>query len=135
MEIINKYQDAKIYKITCNVTNQIYIGSTTKTLNHRLSEHKSDYKRYINNEHNNVTSFKILENNDYKIELVEYFPCNNKKELEIRERYYIENIECVNKFIPTRTKKEYDNEYRENNKDKIKEYKEDNKDNCSDSFV
>ena len=35
------------------------------------------------------------------------FPCNTKLELEKRERYYIENFECVNKSIPTRTKKEY----------------------------
>ncbi len=49
-------------------------------------------------------------------------------ELQQRERFYIENNECVNKVIPLRTKKQYN----ENNKEKIsdynKEYYQDNKD-------
>jgi hypothetical protein len=48
--------------------------------------------------------------------LVENYSCNSKKELETRERYYIENNECVNKNMPTRTMKEY----QEENKEKIK---------------
>jgi hypothetical protein len=45
--------------------------------------------------------------------------------LHARERYYIELNKdiCVNKNIPTRTKKEYD----EDNKEKIKEYYQQNK--------
>jgi superfamily II DNA or RNA helicase len=34
----NKYLNAKIYKITDNTLNSIYIGSTYKTLNNRLNE-------------------------------------------------------------------------------------------------
>jgi hypothetical protein len=44
--------------------------------------------------------------------------------LNKKEREYIDNLECVNKIIPTRTPKEY----YEDNKDKMKEYREDNKD-------
>jgi len=119
------YQNGKIYKIVCNKTGLIYIGSTTKRLLcQRLTAHKADYNRYKKRKHHYMTSFKILENNDYNIILLEEFPCESKDQLHARERYYIESIECVNKFIPTRTNKEY----REDNKDKIKEYYENNKD-------
>ena len=37
-----------------------------------------------------------MDNGDCNIHLVEECPCDNKKELLIRERYYIDNNECVN---------------------------------------
>ena len=33
-----------IYKIVCNETGECYYGSTTKTLNKRITEHKSTCK-------------------------------------------------------------------------------------------
>ena len=39
---MNKYQEGKIYKIVCNITGEIYIGSTIKTLNDRLTINKND---------------------------------------------------------------------------------------------
>jgi hypothetical protein len=59
-----------------------------------------------------------LELTSAKIELVENCPCNSKEELLQREGYYIRNNNCVNKFIPDRTRKEY----LETNKEKLKEY-------------
>jgi len=118
----------KIYKLVCNVTGLVYYGSTTKSLKQRLTEHKSDYKRYLQGKTNYLTSFKIIENGDYNIYLVENYGCLNKKQLESIERVYIENYKCINKNIVGRTKKEYDKEYRTNNKDKIKEYRQNNKD-------
>ena len=53
------------------------------------------------------------------MELLENYPCNNKYELETRERYHIENNECINRMIPTRTSKEW----RDDNKEIIKENK------------
>tara|TARA_R110002012_G_scaffold263018_1_gene445521 strand:+ start:78 stop:464 length:387 start_codon:yes stop_codon:yes gene_type:complete len=50
-----------------------------------------------------------------KIILVENINCNSKEELLKKERWYIENNECVNKRIPGRTNKQY---YQEN-KEKI----------------
>jgi len=55
--------------------------------------------------------------------LVENYPCNSKDELLARERHYIENNECVNKYIPGRPKAEADKAYAIANKDKIQEYK------------
>jgi queuine/archaeosine tRNA-ribosyltransferase len=55
-----------------------------------------------------VTSFKIIENGDYDIILLEEVKdCENKEQLRARERHYIESLDCVNKTIPGRTNKEY----------------------------
>ena len=119
MEQDNKYQQGKIYKIVCNISNEIYIGSTIQTLNQRLAVHKSIKVK--------CSSYKILERGDYKIELIKNYPCKSKWELEEEEAKYIRENECINKTIPHRTRKEW----REENKEKIieykKEYYEDNK--------
>jgi hypothetical protein len=124
------YKNGKIYRIVCNETGLQYIGSTTQKLTQRLTSHKVKYKGYLNEKYHYVTSFKILENNNFDIILIENCSCDNKEELHKRERYFIETMNCVNKNIPTRTDKEYRNynkevmkEYYENNKDKIKEIK------------
>ena len=93
----SNYSQAKIYKIVCNKTGLIYIGSTSKTLDERLKKHVYDCKRYIDKKTNKfVSSIFVIYNNDYKIELIENFACNNKKELEAKEYHYISNLECVN---------------------------------------
>jgi len=129
------YQDGKVYKIVCDTTGLVYVGSTCCSyVAQRLAKHASDYKCYLTNNKKYTTSFKVLENNNYKIVLLEKYPCNFKDELTARERYYIETIDCVNKLIPGRTKKEYyiDNKdkiksrnkvYRDNNKEKRKNIK------------
>jgi len=91
------YQLGKIYKIVDNTNNNVYIGSTCKILKQRLSGHVSVYKHYLKGKNNYVTSFDILENNDYEILLVESFPCDYKDELLARERYWTNKIDCINK--------------------------------------
>jgi hypothetical protein len=115
------YSKGKVYKIVCNITGLIYVGSTTKEyLSQRLTKHKSDYKSYANGTSTNyMTSYKILENGNYDIILLESVNCNSKDELHTRERYYIELLDCVNKNIPGH--KLTNKEYYEKNKDKVKE--------------
>ena len=67
----NKYQNGKIYKIVDNTNGDIYIGSTYKRLYERIAKHEYDFKYYLNGNYHYITSFKILKNNDYKIELIE----------------------------------------------------------------
>ena len=111
------YEYGKIYKLYSKQQNITYIGSTAQYyLSRRMDNHKKHYKSYLNGKYPYVTSFKILECDDYKYELIEEYPCNNVQQLKTRERYYIENNECVNKYIPGRTKKEWG----QDNKDKIK---------------
>jgi len=114
---MEKLKVGKIYKIIDNTNGNVYIGSTTQRLNTRLSHHKSEYNRYLNSKGRNCTSFEIIKNNDYKIELVKYVIYKDRIELHQRERYYIENNDCINKNIPSRIDKEY---YKEHGKIKYK---------------
>jgi hypothetical protein len=124
----NNYSRGKIYKIVCRKTGKQYIGSTTEpTLARRLAGHVSNLKRWKKGKFNFVSSFTILEENDYYIELVELVPCSSRDELKVRERFHIQNNECVNKAIPLRTEKEWKEENREQINEKAKEYYEKNK--------
>ena len=68
-----------------------------------------------------MSSFLVLECEDYKIELLEEYACNNKQQLEKKEGEYIKNNECVNKRVAGRTNDEYMKYYRENNVEKLRE--------------
>jgi len=126
------YQNGKIYKITSG--DLTYIGSTCEpTLARRLAGHVATYKSFQKGKGNNVSSFQLIETGQYEITLIELCPCGSKDELTARERFHIENTVCVNKHIPTRTRKEWRNDnseyvkeqkkaYYETNADKIKEY-------------
>jgi hypothetical protein len=125
-ETENKYYNGKIYTIRSHMTDKYYIGSTCSSLYKRLYEHRSDYKR----QRFNVSSYEILKYDDNYIELLENFKCENKNELNKREgeliRLHKDNI--VNMCIPTRTRKERDNDNKDKLKDYRKQYRQDNKD-------
>ncbi len=123
------YQKSKIYKLVGY--GKTYYGSTTQPLCERKSQHKQNF---LKNKNGTCSKELFKLGSDIDIVLVETYPCNNKEELHQRERYYIENNECINNRIPLRTRKEHyiDNkdkilenqkEYNETNKDKIKEQK------------
>ena len=109
------YSKAKIYKIICNVSGLVYVGSTCEpTLARRLAKHVGNYKIWLkNNNYSYTTSYKIIEGNDYDIVLIEEVQCETKDQLHARERYHIENLVCVNRYKPTRTSNEYKKEYAE----------------------
>jgi hypothetical protein len=132
------YSKGKIYKIIDLDSNECYIGSTCEpTLARRLAGHVSCYKSYLNGNYHYVTSFKIIQNGDYDIVLIENYPCNSKDELHARESHYTQSMDCVNKvkkqgLINKIGKVEYGKQYREDNKEQLKEqmkqYNEANKD-------
>ena len=132
------YQNGKVYRVNVNGSDLVYYGSTVQRLSKRLSQHRCSYKRWLNNDYEYVTVFELLKLGDPYITLVENFSCDSKEQLKSRERYYIENNPCVNKYVPGRTKAEYreDNrdqileknkEYYQDNKEKIKEYRDTHK--------
>ena len=110
------YKNGKIYRIVCEETGRQYIGSTCSTLVKRLSNHKT----------NNVCSCKDFINP--KIFLIEDYPCDRKDQLLMRERFHMENMECVNLRRPISSydeQKEQLKEHYYNNKDeKLKYQKE-----------
>jgi hypothetical protein len=117
------YALGKIYKIVDNTNGNIYVGSTCKpTLARKLAGHVNNYNQYLCGKRSFIPSFGIIQNDDYDIILLENCPCGSKDELYTRERYHIESLNCVNKGIPGRSKKESNRVYRMNNKEKIKQY-------------
>lgn len=115
---MNKYENGKIYKITSKQTDDVYIGSTI----HRLTKRRTNHLH----ESNQCLSRIIMKYNDAILELIELYPCKTKQELLWRERYWIENIKCVNICIPIKTKqeqKENKKKYSEAHKEYNREYK------------
>lgn len=112
------YARGKVYKITSG--DLTYVGSTCEpTLARRLANHVSDYKRWNTGKGNKViTSFQVLERGDHEITLIELCPCQSRDELTARERHWVETLQCVNRCLPGRTRKEYN----ETHKEQINEY-------------
>ena len=122
----------RIYAIKSNKTDKVYIGSTLKTIEKRLSRHKNNYKNYLKGTYHYVSSFDIIQHDDVYIELLEEVNVENKQELCKIEGKYIKEMECVNQRIEGQSRKqwhednkekikEYHKEYRNTNKEKIKE--------------
>ena len=77
-----------------------YIGSTNRNINIRLIEHKYDKRKNIKK-----VSSKLLDLNNCNISLLEECEISNKKE---REKYWINRIDCVNKYDLTFDVKQHD---------------------------
>ena len=117
----NNYSLGKIYKITSPNCDEVYIGSTTQTLNIRFSEHKS---RCITENRNSKI---VIDKGDAVIELIEDFPCESKKELFRREGEIMKaTLNCCNKYIAGRTKQEWVAENSVHVKEYHKQYQIDN---------
>jgi len=118
-----KYENGKIYKIIDNTNSDIYVGSTCDKLSRRISNHRGSYNCYLNPniKQGYMRSFDILKNNDYKIILIEEYPCENKEQLLLREQYWIDKLDCINYNNPIQNKKKYHKEYRKKNREQCNE--------------
>jgi hypothetical protein len=88
--MINIY---KLYSITN--PSLIYIGSTAKNIQVRLSQHViawDSYKTGLNQKR--ISSYEIIETEEYGIELIE--TCSSEDRFK-REQYWMDNIKCINK--------------------------------------
>tara|TARA_R110000803_G_scaffold60390_1_gene119615 strand:+ start:206 stop:679 length:474 start_codon:yes stop_codon:yes gene_type:complete len=110
------YKNSKIYKLWSPEGDEIYIGSTTKSLCDRKAGHKHEAKV-------NATSRILFEKyTDVRIELLEEYPCDNKEQLFKKEGEYIKsNNNCVNKRIDSNTHQQSTQKWRNNNKEYIAE--------------
>ncbi len=113
---MSDYQKAKIYKITNDYNDDVYIGHTCDTLIKRFSYHKTHSKqeRYMKR-----PLYKLINNigfERFRIELICNYPCEDKYMLTQKEGEYIRMLGTLNKDVAGRTRQEYVND----NKDKIK---------------
>ena len=113
------YQNGKIYKIIDNTNNNFYVGSTCEKLCRRLQKHKASYKCYLNPnvKQGFMRSFNIIKNGDFKIILIEEYPCESKEQLLAREQYFIDKIDCINHNNTIHKSKEYQQNWRNNNRE------------------
>jgi len=128
-----KYENSVIYKLKHNEDyddTNIYVGSTTNFKN-RKYKHKNKCYDEKSKEYN-YSVYKYIRDNkgweNWVMTPIEEYPCNSKKELEIRERHHIDLLRpTLNKFLPTRTKKEHYADNKEQILDKNKKYRENNR--------
>lgn len=109
-----------IYEIRCNETNEVYIGSTIKSMKDRMRIHI---------QRQNCSSMQIINRANYAVNILEQIECSEIKDLRIRERFYFENTNCINILRPylapeekEQERKEYQAQYRLAHKEKNKEY-------------
>ena len=121
------YSNSKIYKIIDNTNGNMYVGSTTQSLAQRLAGHVRCYKGFLQGTQQFTSSFDIIKNSNYDIVLLEEINCETKEQLHARERFHIENNNCINLVIPTRTEKEYREAHKERRQETTKLYREKHK--------
>ena len=139
-----------VYKITNSETDDIYIGSTTKTLSKRFDDHIRKMQLKPNRKlYDKISAIGL---DKFKIELLENVNYKNKDELRQKEQTYINNVKptlnCYNAFgrnkekQKAKDKRSYQkhreerltkvHEYAETHKEEIKErsklYRKNNKD-------
>ena len=145
------YQNTIIYKIVCkdiNITDT-YVGHTTN-----FDKRKNNHKTACNNEnlrYYNINVYQFIRENggwnNWEMIEIELYSCENKRQAETRERYWLEQLGAtLNSYVPTRTREEYyeanreiiidkQREYYEANREQIdkkhKEYREENKQQIS----
>ena len=145
------YSKTVIYKVICIDDNikDVYVGHTIN-----FTRRRNEHKNSCNNEKRKSFNYKLYKiirenggwNNWSMIEVEKYPTCENRLQAGTKEKYWYEKLNAnINCHKPTRTKKEYcqDNKeeikkyrddhkeekkkYREDNKEKIKKYRDDNK--------
>ena len=113
------YSNGKIYCIRNTITDDIYIGSTTQPLCKRIAKHRSSMKNERNNNASLYKKMNALGVENFYIELIEEYPCENNEQLRAREGHFIREMATLNGRIEQRTVKEW----HEDNKDHVKAYK------------
>ena len=131
------YSKSIIYKLSCKDTDvtEIYIGSTTNYRNRKF-QHKSacvnenhpehlSYKYFFIRDHGGIDNWDMIE--------IEQYNATNKRDLEQKERYWIDRMKPhLNKNRPFINRdykkeyyeyqKEYQKKYKVNHKEQLKEY-------------
>ena len=121
------YSNTIIYKICCKDVsiNDIYVGHTTN-----FTQRKQGHKMCCCNENSNnynLYVYKFIRENggwdNWSMIQIEECNCNNKREAEMRERYWIETLKsvlnCNNPFTSKEEKEKQKQDWYEENKEQI----------------
>eukprot|EP00971_Amphidinium_carterae_P097069 1921200-Amphidinium_carterae.1 len=118
------YSKGKVYKILNNIDDEVYVGSTIESLSARMAKHRAstnkDYKLYQH--------MLNLGSDNFYIELIEDYPCDNVYQLRAKEGEWIRNIGTLNKVISGRNSQQWYSDNKETVLSKCKAYREEHKD-------
>ena len=117
------FSKGKIYKITNDFNDDVYIGSTCDTLVKRFSSHKSQINSSDKKNRPLYELMREIGTDRFRIELIEDYSCEDKYKLRQREGYFIRELGSLNKRIECRTKQERYEETRDILLDKQKIYR------------
>ena len=113
------YKNGKIYCIRNSVDDDLYVGSSCQALSKRWQKHKDSLTTY-KKDRKLYSKMNELGVDNFYIELIEEYPCDNVEQLRRREGEIIREWKPIlNKQIAGRTI----NEWREDNKEHIQEDK------------
>ena len=114
------YTNGRIYKILNYIDDACYVGSTIQPLSKRMAWHRVDARRPKKQHY--LLYKKMMEYGieNFYIELIEAYPCENNEELRKREGHYIREFGTLNKRMAGRTHQEYDRKYRRDNHEQIR---------------
>ena len=81
------YNKGMIYMLTSKKTDKVYIGSCIYSLDKLFGELKGYYRRWSQGAPSSgyCSAYEILKYDDCRIELVESYPSENRKQLHSRE--------------------------------------------------
>ena len=99
------YKNGKIYSIRNTIDDDIYVGSTTQPLCKRMAAHKNNSK--FKPHYKLYTKMDEVGLDNFYIELIEKYPCENKEELRKREGFFIREMGTLNSCIAGRSKKDW----------------------------
>lgn len=88
------YQKGQIYKIVNNINDKYYIGHTASTLSKRFHRHKTEMSILGPGNRRLFQEVKKLGGwDEFRIILIERYPCLDKDEMRKREQYHIDHAE------------------------------------------
>ena len=112
------YSQAKIYQITNDFNNDVWIGTTCDTLVKNFSVHKAEAIRNVRKDCIIQTLIKENGFDRFRIQLIEDFSCEDVYQLHQRQGHHIRELNAINKYTDKK-------DYYEKNKEHIREhYKE-----------
>ncbi len=112
------YQNGKLYKIVNGVNDEIYVGSTCRSLSMRMANHRASAKIHTSKLYQSMTVIGVKH---FKIVLLCEFPCDNNDQLRAKEHEYIQLLKPVlnqlGAYQTAEEKKKYLAKYQKNNPD------------------
>jgi hypothetical protein len=96
----------RIYRISAPGIEQVYVGSTRKTLSVRLIAHRLVMRKWKRGVYGYVTSFALLELPGASIDLIEEDEYQDLQHMRDREAYWIARLPSVNRCVPGRSQSE-----------------------------